>query len=77
MSVSPVHSSAIWGSAANALSSPSKSLTAFKPHAGHHAVQATPSNAVSDQTLTALQQTPPQSGAFATDMMQALDAYRR
>jgi hypothetical protein len=78
MSIAVLHagtSASIWGSAANALATPSAALAAFKPAAPKNVTPA-PARHISDAMqgkLTDLQQ----SGAFATDIMQALSAYRR
>lgn len=80
MTVAALHagtSASIWGSAANALAAPTATLAGFKP-GGTKAATPPPARHISDAMqggLAALQQAPPQSGAFATDIMQALRAY--
>ncbi len=68
--------SAIWGSAANALTTPQASTSAFKI-TGKTAVQPKPGQPIADAAQDGLRQAQEAAGAFATDIMSALRAYRR
>ncbi len=71
MSIAPT--SGIWHSAANALATPKPSTAGFKPSASKATAPSQPLADATHAHLTAVRQ----SGAFATDIMQALSAYRR
>jgi hypothetical protein len=72
--------SAIWGSATNALTTPNAATASLKSDATAKTIQPKPAHRIADPAqdgLRQMQEAAHQAGAFATDIMSALKAYRR